>query len=129
MAGELVTRANKVENFTVDHTLTIDDSGGTFTNLGASGEVSFTLPVGCPVGAEFTFIVLASQYLYVVMPPGENKVSYPFILLNARENSDIRANTIGHTCTVVCRQSTVMDEQFIVKSLVGSTWATSIASG
>ena len=122
MAGELITRTNRVEDLTTGtRVLTINDAGGTFTNLGASAAVIFTLPTGCPVGLEFTFVVLAADYLWISTPDNKNGET---IYMDTDTETGIAAAAIGHACTVVCLDSTTPGEQFAVKSMIGSFWGT-----
>ena len=124
MAGELITRTNKVADLaTSTQTLTINDNGGTFTNLGASGEVSFFLPAGCPVGLEFTFVVLVAEDLIVKLPAVGTGVGQKLIYdtqdFNGQFDYGLAASLIGSTCIILCLDNTLESEQFIVKSWTG----------
>lgn len=56
-----------VEAKTADHTITLADNGKTFSNFGATGTVTFTLPTldASTDGFEVGFIVGASQIIYL----------------------------------------------------------------
>jgi len=56
----------KTANYTVDET----DTGTIFTNTGASGAVTFTLPSAPSEGLEYQFIATAQQN--IVIDPGDN---------------------------------------------------------
>ena len=123
MAGELITRTNRVVDLTTGtRVLTINDAGGTFTNLGSSSCVTFTLPAGCPVGLEFTFAVLVAEMLFIDTPPEDKSSSYIYYAEDYKDN--LRANTIGHAITIKCVDNLLENEKFIVKSIVGDAWTT-----
>lgn len=58
-------------NFTAGRTLTQQESGGFFTNSGASGSVTMTLPASPLIGTEYTFAVLAAQNFVVDANTGQ----------------------------------------------------------
>lgn len=63
-----------VRELTADTTLTAADSGGVFTNLGASGTITVSLPSAPPAGIRYTFIVAAAQQLRI--DPGSSDAFY-----------------------------------------------------
>ena len=124
MAGELITRTNRVVDLTTGtRVLTINDAGGTFTNLGSSSGVTFTLPAGCPVGLEFTFVVLVAEDLVVKLPAVGTGVGQKLIYdtqdFNGQFAYGLAASLIGSTCVILCLDNTLESEQFIVKSWTG----------
>ncbi|MCB9849135.1 MAG: hypothetical protein H6817_00350 [Phycisphaerales bacterium] len=55
----------RVEHRTASFTLTARQSGGVFTNLGAAGAVTVTLPQSPPEGTAFKFVCMADQELRI----------------------------------------------------------------
>jgi hypothetical protein len=78
------TVEREYHNSTADLTLSANDCGKTFGNVGASGTVIFTLPAAAtaPMGGDIKFLACADQTLTVSGTAGE------LIALN-----DIAANT------------------------------------
>ena len=54
-----------IEAHTSDDTLTVEESGGIHTNLGATGTVTLALPASAPEGTTFVFAVQATYELRV----------------------------------------------------------------
>lgn len=63
-----------VRELTADTTLTAADSGGVFTNLGASGTITVSLPSAPPAGLRYTFSVATAQQLRI--DPGNSDAFY-----------------------------------------------------
>lgn len=54
-----------IEAHTSDDMLTVAESGGVHTNLGATGTITLTLPASAPAGTEFSFAVQTNQELRI----------------------------------------------------------------
>lgn len=65
-----------VEAHTAAYAATTADTGKTFTNKGAAGEVDFTLPVAA-AGLKFRFSVLAAQIVHVLPGNGTDQIGTP----------------------------------------------------
>lgn len=61
LAGE----GNRISHKTANYTVVEADNGTLFTNKGASGAVTFTLPETAKIGLEYTFYGMAAQSLTV----------------------------------------------------------------
>ena len=85
-----------IEAHTSDDTLTVAESGGVHSNLGATGTVTLTLPASAPSGTFFSFAVQANQYLLV--DPGTATIRD-----DSGQTADKykKANTIGAALTLV----------------------------
>jgi len=57
--------AERIEHRTASFSLTARQSGGVFTNLGAAGAITATLPQNPPEGTVFKFVCMADQALQV----------------------------------------------------------------
>lgn len=65
------TSSNRRTNSTSDRTLTVGESGGLFTNQGASGTVIFTVPTpSASADIDYRFHVRAAHLLRIKMPTG-----------------------------------------------------------
>ena len=84
---------------TADFTLKQSDSGGVYSNLGASAAVTYTLPQTALKGHSYSFMVQAQQTLLV--SPGAAGAFYHAGAKQA-DNTALRAGSIGATITVVC---------------------------
>lgn len=110
--GTGVTGFGVVSTKTVNEALTAAQSYQTFTNEGASGTVTLTLPT--PVaGLEFTFVVVASQSL--VIDVGGSVVIYVGETPSSAGGS-ASANSPGSIITLKAISTTV----WVATSLVGS---------
>lgn len=69
----------------------------TFTNTGASGEVTFTLPAGA-AWHKVSFIVTVAQYLKI-LTDGTEKLR--FLATQGAAGGYVRSNVIGNTLTIV----------------------------
>jgi hypothetical protein len=87
---------------TADYALFAVDERRTFTNNGAAGEVTFTLPACSSVGDGFevTFIVIASHIIYIA-PDGADRI----VPLTDADGDRISAGTSGDTITLVSRST------------------------
>ena len=87
---------------TANYTLTQSDWGCIFTNRGATGAITFTLPAvsGTPAGAYATFFVVADQTVTVAGTAGE------LVTFNDAAANSVAFSTasekIGAGVTVVC---------------------------
>lgn len=65
LAGEGPIRTERIEHKSASFTVAATQSGTTFTNLGASGAVTATLPQSPPQGTAFRFVCMADQALRI----------------------------------------------------------------
>lgn len=65
--------ADRVVPKTANYTITANDHGTLFTNAGASGAVTFTLPT-IAVGLRYEFLVVADQNVTVTSAEGDNVI-------------------------------------------------------
>lgn len=63
--GYLAGAGNRISAKTANYTVLESDNGTTFTNKGATGAVTFTLPAVAKLGLEYTFYGMAAQDLTV----------------------------------------------------------------
>jgi hypothetical protein len=108
-------RLTKTANFTIPRGL----SGYQFDNLGAGGEVDFTLPTladtdAFVLGTKFGFYVGAAQTLKVI---ATNSMTIRNVGMVSGSNGNIASSTIG--CYVEIEA--VSTSQWVVKSING-TW-------
>lgn len=85
---------------TADHTLTAADNGATVTNTGASGTITFTLPVAKP-GLKFSARVSVAQALRLD-PNGTETISLPSSGVPGAAGKYLVADAIGETVQLVC---------------------------
>lgn len=88
-----------VEAKTANYTVVGPDNGKTFTNQGASGAITFSLPAATP-GAWFRFVVKAAQELRID-PNGTETISLPTGVQQAA-GKYIGADAIGERISVEC---------------------------
>ena len=81
---------------TAAYTLTAADSGVTFTNRGASGSVTITLPA-VSRDLHFKFVVVAAQAFVVAADTADTLISY-----NDLDLDSVSSNTIGAQMEVIC---------------------------
>lgn len=97
---EPTARRRFVHHLTAAKTLTIDQTGSIFTNLGASGSVTVSLPTNAAgiKGIEYQFIVMAAQAF--VINPGAAGALY---IAGAKQSdaATISADDEGECVTVV----------------------------
>ncbi len=87
----------KASSHTVDVAVATADSGRSFNNIGAGGEVIFTLPATVTPGVVYRFRVAAAQYLQIKANTGH--VIYAGTVASASAGF-VRANTIGATIEI-----------------------------
>jgi len=83
---------------TTNYTITMGDGGNLFTNTGAGGSVTFTLPVGAEVaGMVVDFVTTAAQAIVIASSPTDKLVVHA----DAAADTVTTAATIGQhfTCT------------------------------
>ena len=96
----LNSRATRqVEAKTAAYTVTTNDNGKVFTNTGASGAVTFSLPAAT-VGLWYRFVVKAAQELRID-PNGTETISLPTGVQQAA-GKYISADAIGERISVEC---------------------------
>lgn len=100
-----------VVNVTTDTILTSDDSGKLYTNAGATGPVTCTLPTST-ANLTFKFIVRASQYLKI-QANTEDTITY--YNLTSASSGYFRNAVVGSTLTVYAIDNT----NWMVDSIVG----------
>ncbi len=87
----------KTGNYTI---VTPDDNGKLFTNTGASGTITFSLPAAT-VGQHYYFAIGAAFELQVDPQPSEN-ISLPPTGVLQGNGVDIFSNVVGETLHVIC---------------------------
>jgi len=87
----------KTGNYTV---VTPDDVGKLFTNEGAGGTITFSLPAAT-VGQHYYFAIAAAQTLQVDPAASEN-ISLPPTGVLQGNGVDIFSNVVGETLHVIC---------------------------
>lgn len=92
-----------VEAKTADYTVTLADSGKTFTTVGASGTVVFAMPAAVP-GLRYGFRVGAAQELRID-PDGTEKVSLPSTGVPGAAGKYLTANADGETVYLECTKA------------------------
>jgi predicted RNA-binding protein with PUA-like domain len=102
-----------VEAVTANETLAITDSGHTFTNEGATGTVTLTLPTAS-AGLNFTFVIQAAQ-TFTIAANLSDTIRYADIVSAAA--GDVSAGDIGN----VVRVEAINATEWIVTNLIG-TW-------
>lgn len=85
---------------TADYTVTVGDSGKTFTNTGASGAVTFALPAAV-AGLKYRFRVGVAQQLRID-PNGTETISLPSTGAPSAAGAYIVADAIGETVDIQC---------------------------
>lgn len=89
-----------VQTKTADYTVTVADSGRTFSTAGASGTVVFTLPAAVP-GLRYRFRVGAAQELRID-PDGTETISLPSTGVPGAAGKYLTANAAGETVDIQC---------------------------
>jgi len=87
----------KTGNYTI---VTPDDNGKLFTNTGAGGTITFSLPAAT-LGQHYFFAIGAAQELQVDPQPSEN-ISLPSTGVLQGNGVDIFSNVVGETLHVIC---------------------------
>lgn len=85
---------------TADYTVTVGDSGKTFTNTGAAGAVVFALPAAV-AGLKYRFRVGVAQQLRID-PNGSETISLPSTGAPSAAGAYIVADAIGETVDIQC---------------------------
>ena len=89
-----------VQTKTASYTVTAADSGKTFSTNGASGTVTFTMPVAVP-GLRYRFYVGAAQELRID-PDGTETISLPSTGVAGAAGKYLTANAAGETVIIEC---------------------------
>lgn len=85
---------------TASYTVTANDSGSGFTNAGAAGAITFSLPAAVK-GLHYYFAVAAAQELRID-PNGTETISLPSTGVPSSAGAYIVADAIGETVHIVC---------------------------
>lgn len=85
---------------TAAYTVTAGENGTGFTNTGAAGQVTFTLPPAV-VGLHYYFRVSVAQELRID-PNGTETISLPSTGVPSAAGAYIVADAIGETVRIVC---------------------------
>lgn len=88
---------------TASTTLTVAQSGGVFTNTGASGTITFSLPAAT-VGLNYKFYVGAAQELRID-PNGSETISLPSTGVAGAAGKYLMANAVGETVHLYCAKT------------------------
>jgi len=101
------TTLNKQSNHTTDHTLTSEEmlNKSTSTNIGATGQVIFTLPVGV-VGYCREFLIKENEYLQAKAQAGET-ISYGGT--SSASGGYVRSDVVGTAFKLKCTALTEWD--------------------
>lgn len=97
---------------TADYNVTVADSGGHFDNIGAAGEVDFTLPVA-ERGLHYSFLVDAAQIVKIIAQSGEQIASAG---ANSAAGGNIQSATPYDMISIKCHKA----GQWVVASATGS---------
>lgn len=92
-------RTNRIAAKTADFTITYGEHQTVFSNAGASGTVTGTLPVA-RAGYEFTAVVAAAQALRLD-PNGSETIALPSTGVPGAAGKYLTSNTVGNTVTLV----------------------------
>lgn len=85
---------------TADYTVTVADSGRTFSTVGASGAVVFAMPAAVP-GLRYRFYVGAAQELRID-PNGTETAGLPSSGVQQAAGAYLTANAVGETLDLQC---------------------------
>ena len=100
---------------TADYTVTVNDSGRTFSTVGAAGTVVFSMPAAVR-GLKYRFHVGAAQELRID-PSGSETISLPSTGVAGAAGKYLTANAAGETVDIEC----VADGTWAVFGFTG-TW-------
>lgn len=89
-----------VEAHTANDTLTVSETGTWHTNTGASGAITFALPVAT-VGLRYGFAVGAAQELRID-PNGTETASLPSTGVPGAAGAYLTANAVGENVEIAC---------------------------
>lgn len=102
----------RMQSKTANYNVTADDSGVHFDNIGASGEVDFTLPAAA-VGLYFAFLVDAAQTVKVIAQSGE-KIALADV--NSATAGNVQCATPFSMIAIECHKT----GQWVVSAATGS---------
>jgi len=94
----------RVSHKTANYTVLDSESGTTFTNLGASGTITFTLPAAV-VGLHYIFMVRATQQLRVDPNGSETLESTATPAVAGTAGQYINADAIGESIQIICLEA------------------------
>jgi len=94
----------KVSHKTANYTVLDSESGTTFTNRGASGTITFTLPAAV-VGLHYIFMVRATQQLRVDPNGSETLESTATPAVAGTAGQYINADAIGESIQMICLET------------------------
>lgn len=97
------TSSSAVFAKTADYTVTVADSGKTFTTVGAAGTVVFALPAAV-VGLKYRFRVGAAQELRID-PDGTEVIALPSTGVAGAAGKYLTANADGETVEIECTKA------------------------
>lgn len=66
----VLTNASRLDHYSASFAVTTGMSGATFTNLGAVGAITATLPASAPLGTTFQFVCMVDQQFQIKPPSG-----------------------------------------------------------
>lgn len=96
-----------IEHKTGAYTVLTSDSGKVFTNLGAGGQVTFSLPLAT-VGLHYTFKVMVAQEIRLDPQTGE-QITDPADGILASAGEYITANALTEFIHIACFTATEWD--------------------
>jgi hypothetical protein len=88
---------------TADYTVTVGDSGKTFTTVGAAGTVVFAMPTAT-LGLKYRFRVGAAQELRID-PDGTETIALPSTGVQGAAGKYLTANADGETVDIECTKA------------------------
>lgn len=94
------SETSTVQTKTADYTVTVADSGRTFSTAGAGGTVVFAMPAAVP-GLRYRFYVGAAQELRID-PNGTETISLPSNGVAGAAGKYLTANAAGETVAIEC---------------------------
>jgi hypothetical protein len=98
-----VPLVSTVEAKTANYTVTVEDSGKTFTTVGAAGTVVFAMPAAV-VGLKYRFRVGAAQELRID-PNGTETIALPSTGVQGAAGKYLTADADGETVDVECTKA------------------------
>lgn len=99
-AGGSGTDTSRVVTKTADYTVTVADSGNTFSTAGAAGTVTFAMPAAVP-GLKYRFRVGEAQELRID-PNGTETISLPSTGVPGAAGKYLAANAAGESVDLEC---------------------------
>jgi len=107
MAGNVTVHGQylaQVEDKTASYTIVAnEDNGKIFTNNGASGAITFSLPAATP-GQRYRFAVREAQELRID-PNGTETISLPSTGVPSAAGAYIVADAVGETVDIACTEA------------------------